>query len=68
MILRYTNMTTKELRDYVLADPSNEEAFYAFIDRKHQEVPKPLEIELSDPDLESKTQSIIQSLTQRNIL
>jgi len=55
-------MTTKELRAYVLADPTNHHAFYAFIDRKHQEVTNPIKIEADDPDWELKTQAIIQKL------
>jgi len=58
----YSNMTTKELRAYVLADPTNHDAFYAFIDRKHQEVTNPIEIASDDPDWELKTQAIIQKL------
>jgi len=58
----YSNMTTKELRAHVLADPTNHDIFYAFIDRKHQEVTNPIKIASDDPDWELKTQAIIQKL------
>ena len=53
-------MTTKELRAHILADPTDQDAFYAFIDRRHQEVTNPIEIEPDDPDWEIKTQAIMQ--------
>jgi hypothetical protein len=55
-------MTTRELRAYVLANPDNDEAFYAFVDRKHQEVVNPIVIEPDDPDWDVKSQKIIQEL------
>jgi hypothetical protein len=60
MKLNYSDMATKELRAKVLADPTDQDAFYAYIDRRHQEVKNPIEIELNDPDWEAKTQAIMQ--------
>jgi hypothetical protein len=60
----YNDMTTKELRTQVLADPTNQDAFFAFIDRRRQEVVNPIEIEPDDPDWELKTQAIIQKLAR----
>jgi hypothetical protein len=62
MSLDYKEMTTKELRDYVLANQNDEEAFYAFVDRKHHEVVNPIVIEPDDPDWDIKSQTIIQEL------
>jgi hypothetical protein len=66
MSLNYKEMTTKELRDYVLANPNDDEAFYAFVDRKHQEVVNPIVIEPDDPDWDIKSQTIIQELISKH--
>jgi hypothetical protein len=58
----YKGSTTKDLRTYVLAHPNDDEAFYAFVDRKHQEIVNPIVIEPDAPDWDIKSQTIIQEL------
>jgi hypothetical protein len=52
----FANMTDAELRVYVLQNPHNTEAFYAYVDRLHLANPNPklMSIEEAEAELERR--------------
>ncbi len=62
---KYQTMTTRELREYVLQHPTDDLAFYTFVDRKHLELTNPKIIEPDDPEREAKSLQIIQELINK---
>ncbi|BAY92408.1 MULTISPECIES: DUF6887 family protein [unclassified Tolypothrix] len=52
----FADMTDAELRVYVLHNPNNTEAFYAYVDRLHAANPNPklMSIEEAEAELEKR--------------
>lgn len=62
----YTAMSDRELKQYILTHRDDQEAFYAYMDRRHSR-PDKTAIEFDDPDWEEKIISVIRTqLTSEN--
>ncbi len=61
--INYANMSDQELKQYLLDHKDNQDAFYAYLDRKQQH---PKQVILSVNELETlTTEQKIELLTQR---
>ena len=55
--VNYTNMSDQELKQYLLENKDNKEAFYAYLDRKQQQ-PNQVMIGVDELDLLTREQQI----------
>ncbi len=58
--VNYAAMNDKELRLYLLTHRDDQEAFYAYMDRRRSR-PQSVVIKFNDPDWESKIIAIVQT-------
>jgi len=58
--VNYAAMSDRQLKQYILSHRDDQEAFYAYIDRRHSR-PNKLTIQFEDPAWEEKIVSAIQT-------
>jgi hypothetical protein len=58
--VNYAAMSDRQLKQYILTHRDDQEAFYAYIDRRHSR-PHKLTIKFEDPAWEEKIVSAIQT-------
>ena len=61
--VNYTDMSDQELKQYLLENKDNKEAFYAYLDRKQQQ-PKQVMIGVDELDFLTREQQV-ELITQR---
>jgi hypothetical protein len=62
--LNYATMTDEQLKRYLLDHRDDQDAFHAYLDRRHTQ-PRPIIAKLDDPDLDIKLQTAVKMQMQQ---
>jgi len=63
--INYAEMSDRELKHYLVKHRDDQEAFYAYLDRRHARS-NAVTIELDDPDWQEKVMAVIQEQINAN--